>query len=51
MRSGIESVPPAENMQSLNHWIARKVPKVIFFKEKQLEDYHYLISRLTVNLQ
>ena len=25
-RPGIEPVPPAEGMQSLNHWTAREVP-------------------------
>ena len=31
-RSGIESMPPALGVQSLNHWTAREVPLLQFWK-------------------
>ena len=30
--SGIEPVPPAVEVHSLNHWISREVPSILFFK-------------------
>ena len=28
-RTGIKLAPPAVEMQSLNHWIAREVPRIV----------------------
>ena len=30
-KPGVEPIPPAMEVRSLNHWTAREVPKDIFF--------------------